>query len=117
MDKLTAMILVSSSVNVSKYGFFTSKDALPKTRLLKKPATTKRFEYSPLTKKIKAQIDIGNKQYQALNKLYEIDETKNKKQVLKNCSKSDLIYDSNYRFYKYYFDFKIKEFVCTYFFV
>ena len=88
------MILVSSSVNVSKYGFFTSKDVLP----------TKRFEYSPLTKKIKAQTDTGNKQYQALNKLYEIDETKNKKQVLKNCSKSDLIYDSNYRFYKYYCD-------------
>ena len=47
----------------------------------------KRFKYSPLDKELKAQTDIAKKKYQ-------------------NYSKSDLIYNSNYSFSKYYRDSK-----------
>ena len=36
---------------------------LPKKYLLEKAATLKRFEYSLLSKKLKAQTDIAKKQY------------------------------------------------------
>ena len=36
----------------------TSKDVLPEKDLLEKAASTKRFEYSPLSKELKAQTDI-----------------------------------------------------------
>ena len=63
-----------------------------------KAATMKRFEYSPLCKKLKAQPDFEKKQYEALDK---IDETINKKPTLKNYGKSNLKYDGNYGFCKY----------------
>ena len=46
----------------------------------------KRLEYLPLGKELKAQTDIIK---EAVSKI-------------KNCSKSDLTYISNYSFYKYY---------------
>ena len=52
-----------SSGNVSKYDFLTGKDVLPKKCLLEKAAALKRFEYSPLCKKLKAQTDIAKKHY------------------------------------------------------
>ena len=65
----------------------------------------KRFEYLPLDKELRAQTtDIAKKQYQTLDKLYENDETTNKKPILKKYSKSDLIYDANHSFYKYFGD-------------
>ena len=41
--------------------------------MLEKAATTKRFEYSPLGKELKAQTDIAKKQYQKLDDTYEFD--------------------------------------------
>ena len=63
LDRQTAKISALSSGNVSKCEFFTGKDVLPEKDLLEK-ATRKRFKYSPLGKKLKAQTDIAKKQYQ-----------------------------------------------------
>ena len=65
-----------------------------------------RLEYSPLRKELEAQTDIAKKKFQTLDKIYETDETINKKPALKNYGKSDLIYDSIYSFYNYYRDIK-----------
>ena len=59
LDRQTAKVLVLSSGNVTKYEFLTSKDVLAEKYLLQKAATMKRFEYSPLDKELKAQIDIA----------------------------------------------------------
>ena len=77
----TAKISALSSENVSKYEFLTDKDALPGKDLLEKAAALKRFEYSPLGKKIKAQTDrsVTKKQYQKLDNTDEFDERINKK--------------------------------------
>ena len=69
--------------------------------MLEKSATMKRFEYLPLHKELKAETNIAMKQYQTLDKIYGTDETISKKSIPKNYSKSDLIYDCNYSFYKY----------------
>ena len=69
--------------------------------MLEKSATMKRFEYLPLHKELKAETNIAMKQYQTLDKIYGTDETISKKSISKNYSKSDLIYDCNYSFYKY----------------
>ena len=61
LDKQTADILALSSLNVRKYEFLTGKDELPGKDLLKKTATIKGFEYSPLGKELKAQTDIAKK--------------------------------------------------------
>ena len=50
LDKQTAKFSALSSGNVSKYEFLTGRDVLPEKDLLKKVATMKRFEYSPLGK-------------------------------------------------------------------
>ena len=54
--------------NVSKYEFLTGKDVLPEKDLLKKSAKIKRFEYSLLSKELKAQSNIGIDQYKLLKK-------------------------------------------------
>ena len=67
----------------------------------------KRFEYSPLGKELKAQTDITKKQYPKLDDTFGFDKIiKKEKPALKNYSKLDLIYNSNYSFYKYYRDSK-----------
>ena len=67
----------------------------------------KRFEYSVLDKELKAQTDTAKKQYQKLDDAYRFDKIiKKEKQALKKYSKSDLIYNSNYSFYKYFCDVK-----------
>ena len=57
-DRQTAKISALLSENVSKYEFFTPKDALPE-----KAAAMKRFEHSPLGKESQTQteIDIAKK--------------------------------------------------------
>ena len=50
LDRQAVKISALSLGNFSKYEFLTGKDVLPKKYLLEKPATMKRFEYSPLTK-------------------------------------------------------------------
>ena len=67
----------------------TSKDVLAQKDLLEKAATMKRFEFSPLGKKLKAQTDIAKKQYQKLDNTYEFDKIIKKE----NYSNSNLIYD------------------------
>ena len=55
----------------------------------------------------KTQTDIAKKQYQKLDNIYELDETiKNEKRTLKKYNKSNLIYNSNSSFFKYYCDLK-----------
>ena len=84
----------------------TSKNVLPEKVLLEKAAVMKRFEYLLLDKELKSKMDIANKQYQTLHKMYEIDEAINTKATLKNYSTSDLVYEGNYSFYKNYRDTK-----------
>ena len=59
LDRQTAKISALSPGNVSKYEFLTGKDVLPEIA-----STVKRLEYSPLGNELKAQTDIGKKQYQ-----------------------------------------------------
>ena len=66
----------------------------------------KRFEYLPLGKELKVQTVITKKQYQKLDDTYEFVKTISKKSTLKNYNKSDLIYNTNRIFYKYYLDSK-----------
>ena len=96
LDRQTAKISAFLSGNVSKFEFVTSKDVSPEKSLLEKAATTKRFEYSPLGKELKAQTDIAKKQYQGLNKFFKSDEKE--EATLKNYDKLDLIYNSKYSF-------------------
>ena len=101
LDRQTAKISTLSLGNVNKYEFLTTKDILPEEDLLEKAAALKRFEYSAVSKELKAQIDIAKKLYQ---KLDNTDETINKKSTLNSYSKSDLIYDTSHSFFKYYND-------------
>ena len=101
-----AKISVLPSGNISKYEFLAEKDVVVEKDLLKRTASMKRFEYSSLGKDSKAQTDIAKKQYQGLDKIYEFDETINKKQHLKGITKLDLMYNSNYNFYISYGDSK-----------
>ena len=61
LDRQTAKISVLSSGNDSKYQLLTDKDVLPEKDLLEKVGTMKKFEYWPLGKELKAQIDIAKK--------------------------------------------------------
>ena len=66
-----------------------------------------------LGKELKAQTDIAKKQYQKLDDTYEFDKIiKKEKPILKKYSKSDLTYNSNYSFYKYYCDIKKLDSLC-----
>ena len=53
LDRQTVKIFALSSGNVSKYEFLTGKGVLPEKDLLEKATTMKRFECSPLGKKLK----------------------------------------------------------------
>ena len=91
LDRQTAKISALLSGNASIYEFLTGKDVLPEKDLLEKAATMKRFKYSPLDKKLKAQIDIAKKQYQKLNDTFGFDVViKKEKTALENYRKSDL---------------------------
>ena len=52
------------------------------------------------------KTDIAKKQFRSLVNIHEIDGTINKKSAIKSYSISDLIYDSDHSFYKYYHDLK-----------
>ena len=57
----------------------------------------------PLGKELKAQTNIAKKQYWKLDNTFEFDKIiKKQKPTLQNYSKSDLICDGNYSFFKYY---------------
>ena len=78
LDRQTAEISALSSGNVGKYEFLNGKDVLPEKDLLEQFAAMKRFKYSPLGKKLKAQADIAKKQYQIFNNAFEFDKTMKK---------------------------------------
>ena len=74
--------------------------------LLEKAATIKRFEYSPLGSELKKQTNIVKKNIKRISKIRQgvwIDEAinKNDRKPTRKTSKSNLIYDANYNFYKY----------------
>ena len=72
LDRQPTKSFALSWGNVSIYEISTGKDVLPGKDLLEKPATMKRFVYSPLRKELKVQTDIAKKQFQKLNDTYEI---------------------------------------------
>ena len=74
-EKETAKISALSSLNVCKYEFLTGKGVFPENNLLKRAAAIKRFEYSLLSKELKAQTDITKDQYKFFKdqKNYAID--------------------------------------------
>ena len=69
--------------------------------LLEKAATIKRFEYL-LLGTLKAQTGIAKKQHQKLDNDYKF----GKESIIGKYNESDLIYDTNHSFYKYYRDSK-----------
>ena len=100
LERHTAKISALSSGDVSKYKFLTGKDVLPEKELLEKAAAMKRFKYSSLGKELKNQTGVAVKQYQTLDNTYKSDEVT----IKENYIKSNLIYDANHCFYKYYHD-------------
>ena len=56
LDRQTAKISALLSGNVSKYEFLTGRDVLPEKDLLEKATAIKKFEYSPLGKKLKIKL-------------------------------------------------------------
>ena len=69
----------------------TGKDILSERDLLGKAAKMKRFEYSPLGKKLKAQADTAKMQCQKLEDAFGFDEIiKKENSALENYSKSYL---------------------------
>ena len=55
--------------------------------LVEKPATMKRFEYSPLLKELKTQTSTAEKHYQKLSKIFEYN--KKEKNIVQSCAKSN----------------------------
>ena len=102
-DKLLRFLLYCKEMLVN-INFNWQRCFTRKNDLLEKAATIKRFEYSVLGKELKAQTDIAKKQYQGLSKFFKSDEKE--KLTIKKYNESDLIYNSKYRFYKYYSDSK-----------
>ena len=88
-------MLALSSGNVRKYEFLTGNNVLPGTDLLEKAVTMKRFEYLTSGKELEAQTNIAKKQYQNLSF-----------STLENYSKSNLMYNTDHSFDKYYCDSK-----------
>ena len=56
IEKIAALSLG----NVGKYEFLTSENILSEKRLLKKAATIKIFEYSPLGNELKKKLTLEN---------------------------------------------------------
>ena len=74
LNRQTAKLSALSLGIVSKYEFFTGKDVLPEKDLVEKDAALKRFEYSPLAKELKKQINVAEKQYQNFDKIFKPNE-------------------------------------------
>ena len=69
LHRQTAKISALSSRNVRKCEFITGKDVLhPKKEFLEKATALKRFEYFPLSKELKKQTRVAEKQYQRFDK-------------------------------------------------
>ena len=79
LGRQTAKIFALSSRNVGKYEFSISEEVLPEKGLLEKVAAIERLERLPVGSELKKQIDIGKKQYQRLDKIYEFSKIGKKK--------------------------------------
>ena len=79
LGRQTAKIFALSSRNVGKSEFSISEEVLPEKGLLEKVAAIERLEYLPVGSELKKQIDIGKKQYQRLDKIYEFSKIGKKK--------------------------------------
>ena len=70
--------------------------------MLEKAAALKRFEYSLLSKELKAQTNAAERQYQVLNKIFKPDEKEEletiKKEKPEIIVKWKLIFDSKHSF-------------------
>ena len=75
------MILALSSGNVCKYEFWTGNDVLPEEDLLEIAAKMKIFEYFSLGKELKAQTDIGQKQYDKLVNTFKLEKIIQRKTI------------------------------------
>ena len=76
--------------------------------MLEKAAAIKRFEYSPLGKELKKQTSVAEKQYQKFNNDFEsIKKEEDKRKSKRSRSKSNLVYNNYFTFYKYH---NIKDF-------
>ena len=73
--------------------------------MLEKATALKRFEHSPLGKKLKALSSAKEKQYQKLDKFFK--SNKKEEKINKSCAKSNLVCIKDFAFYKYH---NIKEF-------
>ena len=108
IDK-TAKISALSSENASKYEFLIGKGILLEKKLPRKSRYNEKFWLFAVGQRIESTVqnDIAKQQYQTLDDSYDFEKIiKKEKPALQKCSKSDLIYDSNYSFYKYYLDSK-----------
>ena len=81
LDRQTAIFLALSSGNVCKYEFWTGNDVLPEEDLLEIAAKMKIFEYFSLGKELKAQTDIGQKQYDKLVNNFKLDKIIKRKTI------------------------------------
>ena len=79
LGRQAAKIFALSSRNVGKSEFSISEEVLPEKGLLEKVAAIERLEYLPVGSELKKQIDIGKKQYQRLDKIYEFNKIGKKK--------------------------------------
>ena len=102
LDGQTAKLSALSLGIVSKYEFFTGKDVLHEKDLVEKAAALKRFEYSPLRKELKKQINVAEKQYQIFDKIFKPNEIEQPVTIKKEITdKSSLFYDNKYRFIEF----------------
>ena len=85
LDRQTAKISALSSGNVSKYEFVTVKDLLEKTAIIK------RFEYSPLAKRLKAQTGIAKNHYKLFKDQMNVNNNNRKDYIKKEDIEIDNI--------------------------
>ena len=102
LDRQTAKLFALSLGIVSKYEFFTGKDVLSEKDLVEKAAALKRFEYSPLGKELKKQINVAEKQYQNFDKIFKPNEIEQPVTIKKEITdKSSLFYDNKCSFIEF----------------
>ena len=80
----------------------TGKHVLPEKDLLEIAAALKRFEYLPLSKELKKQTSVAEKQYQDFDKVINYDEieepVKTEKEEPLTINESSIFYNNKYTF-------------------
>ena len=105
LDRQIAKISALPSGNGSRYEFLTGEGVVPEKDLPEKVATIKRFEYLPLSKELKTQASVAEKQYQKLNKFFKYDDeevpVKIRKEKQEITCRPKRMYNNKYTFRKY----------------